>query len=87
MNEIDLLARTALAWRRRRRPISTRPLDQLTPGEAAYLAALPKRRARACARCAEYDRAVERRNYVLREMWQNGYIDEATYEAEKACRC
>ena len=26
---------------------------------------------------------TERRNYVLREMWQNGYIDEATYLAEK----
>jgi penicillin-binding protein 1A len=26
---------------------------------------------------------TERRNYVLREMWQNGYIDEATYLSEK----
>ena len=26
---------------------------------------------------------TERRNYVLREMWQNGYIDEATYLREK----
>ncbi|WP_313350153.1 penicillin-binding transpeptidase domain-containing protein, partial [Paracoccus sp. (in: a-proteobacteria)] len=25
---------------------------------------------------------TERRDYVLREMWQNGYIDQATYEAE-----
>ena len=24
------------------------------------------------------DRITERRNYVLREMWQNGYLDEAT---------
>ena len=28
------------------------------------------------------ERVTQRRNYVLREMWQNGYIDEATYEAE-----
>jgi penicillin-binding protein 1A len=59
-------------------------LDQLTPGEAAYLAALPKAPGKGLRPVQEYDRAVERRNYVLREMWQNGYIDEATYEAEKA---
>ncbi len=29
------------------------------------------------------ERVTERRNYVLREMWQNGYIDEATYLSEK----
>ncbi|MDP4034258.1 MAG: penicillin-binding transpeptidase domain-containing protein, partial [Pseudorhodobacter sp.] len=28
-------------------------------------------------------RLTARRSYVLREMWQNGYIDEATYLAEK----
>ena len=28
------------------------------------------------------ERVTERRNYVLREMWQNGYVDQATYEAE-----
>ncbi len=51
--------------------------------EAATLAAMPQApssyhpvRAKA--------RVTERRNYVLREMWQNGYIDEATYETEKA---
>ena len=59
-------------------------LDQLTPGEAAYLAALPKSPGRGLHPVRDYDRAVERRNYVLREMWQNGAIDQATYEAEKA---
>ena len=29
------------------------------------------------------ERVTERRNYVLREMWQNGHLDEATYLAEK----
>ncbi|MBK6466888.1 MAG: PBP1A family penicillin-binding protein [Rhodobacter sp.] len=59
-------------------------LDQLTPGEAAYLAALPKSPGKGLRPVQEYDRAVERRNYVLREMWQNGHIDQATYESEKA---
>ena len=59
-------------------------LDQLTPGEAAYLAALPKSPGKGLRPVQEYDRAVERRNYVLREMWQNGYIDEAVYQSEKA---
>lgn len=56
-------------------------LAQLTPGEAAYLAALPKKPADLHP-VRQYDEAVNRRNYVLREMWQNGYLDEATYEAE-----
>ena len=59
-------------------------LDQLSPGEAAYLAALPKSPGKGLHPVRDYDRAVERRNYVLREMWQNGYIDEATYQSEKA---
>ncbi len=59
-------------------------LDQLSPGEAAYLAALPKSPGRGLRPVQEYDRAVERRNYVLRQMWENGYIDQSTYDAEKA---
>jgi penicillin-binding protein 1A len=59
-------------------------LDQLTPGEAAYLAALPKSPGKGLRPVQEYDRAVDRRNYVLGEMLQNGYIDQATYEAEKS---
>ncbi len=57
-------------------------LAELTPGEAAYLAALPKSPGKGLRPVEEYDRAVERRNFVLREMWQNGYIDEATFTAE-----
>ncbi len=59
-------------------------LDQLTPGEAAYLAALPKSPGRGLRPVQEYDRALERRNYVLGEMLQNGYIDQATFDAETA---
>ena len=57
-------------------------LSELAPEEAAYLAALPKApstyhpvRAR--------ERAIERRNFVLREMFQNGYLDEAAYNAAR----
>ena len=28
------------------------------------------------------DRLLERRNYVLREMWQNGYLNEIEYKSE-----
>ncbi|MDN5787364.1 penicillin-binding protein 1A, partial [Pseudorhodobacter sp.] len=58
-------------------------LSDLTPGEAAYLAALPKSPGRGLNPVKDYARAVERRNYVLREMWQNGYITEAVYRSEK----
>lgn len=60
-----------------------KPLTQLTPGEAAYLAALPKMPAKLHP-VRDYDEAINRRNYVLREMWQNGYIDEATMKSEAA---
>ena len=58
-------------------------LADLTPGEAAVLAAMPQAP-------SEYhpvrarERVTERRNYVLREMMQNGYLDPATMEAEVA---
>ncbi|WP_299546198.1 penicillin-binding protein 1A [uncultured Tateyamaria sp.] len=58
-------------------------LTELAPHEAAFLASLPKapsdfhpvRRA---------DRLLSRRNFVLKEMMENGYIDTATYETEVA---
>ena len=60
-----------------------KPLSDLTPGEAAYLAALPKKPGDLHP-VRQRKEAEERRNYVLREMWQNGYLDEATYQAEAA---
>jgi penicillin-binding protein 1A len=57
-------------------------LDELTPGEAAYLAALPKMPGDLHP-VRQYDDAVNRRNYVLREMLDNHYLDQATYEAER----
>ena len=59
-----------------------KPLSALDPAEAATLASLPKAP-------SDYhpvrnkDRLTERRNYVLHEMFQNGYIDEATWQREK----
>ena len=60
-----------------------KPLSDLSPAEAATLASMPKAP-------SEYhpvrnrQKLLDRRDYVLREMWQNGYLDEATYTAQKA---
>lgn len=59
-----------------------KPLDQLTIGESAYLAALlkgpdnyhPVRRK---------ERAIERRNWVIGQMARNGFITEAEAEAAR----
>lgn len=59
-----------------------KPLSELAPHEAATLAAMPQAPGKYHPVTAK-ERVTERRNYVLREMWQNGYIDEATYLAEK----
>jgi penicillin-binding protein 1A len=58
-------------------------LSDLAPHEAAFLASLPKAP-------SDYhpvrrkDRLLARRNYVLREMEDNGYITPAVYETEVA---
>lgn len=58
-------------------------LGELAPHEAAFLASLPKAP-------SDYhpvrrkDRLLKRRNYVLREMKENGFITQAQYEAEAA---
>ncbi|PZO65600.1 MAG: penicillin-binding protein [Paracoccus denitrificans] len=57
-----------------------KPLTKLAPHEAALLASMPQAPSRSVVR--DKDRILERRNYVLREMWQNGYLDEATYRSE-----
>jgi penicillin-binding protein 1A len=54
----------------------------LAPHEAAMLAAMPQAPSKYHPVTAKA-RVTERRNYVLREMWQNGYLDEATYLREK----
>ena len=57
-------------------------LADLVPSEAATLAAMPQAPGKYNVVTAK-DRVTERRNYVLREMWQNGYIDEAVFQHEK----
>lgn len=59
-----------------------KPLTELAPHEAATLAALPKAPSEFHPVRGK-ERLIERRNYVLREMWQNGYLNEATYLSEK----
>ena len=58
-------------------------LDELAPEEAAYLAALPKAPSRYHP-VTDRERAVARRDYVLREMRENGYLTEAAYEEARA---
>jgi penicillin-binding protein 1A len=58
-------------------------LAELEPHEAAYLAALPKAPS-TYHPVRAMDRAVERRNFVLREMYENGYLTEAAYQSARA---
>ncbi len=58
-------------------------LDQLTPAEAATLASMPKAPSEFHP-VRNKERLLERRNYVLNEMWQNGYIDEAAAKSALA---
>ncbi|MGJ8545272.1 MAG: penicillin-binding protein 1A [Sulfitobacter sp.] len=58
-------------------------LSELAPHEAAFLASLPKAP-------SDYhpvrrkDRLLSRRNFVLREMKENGYLTEEEYQSERA---
>ncbi|MGR3363117.1 MAG: penicillin-binding protein 1A [Maritimibacter harenae] len=57
-------------------------LDELAPHEAAMLAAMPKAP-------SDYhpvrneERLMNRRNFILKEMYENGYLTEAEYLAER----
>ncbi|MDO5620494.1 MAG: PBP1A family penicillin-binding protein [Paracoccus sp. (in: a-proteobacteria)] len=57
-------------------------LAELTPAEAAMLAAMPQAPSRSVVN--DKERITDRRNYVLRQMWENGYLDEATYKEQAA---
>src|SRR3569832_1535088 len=56
-------------------------VNDLTVAEAAYLAALPKAPAQLHP-VRNHDRAIERRNYVIARLLENGWIKQA--DAEKA---
>ena len=55
-------------------------LSELSPAEVAYLAALAQRPGNLHP-VRQKDDAIARRNYVLGEMLDNGYIDQATHDA------
>jgi penicillin-binding protein 1A len=57
-------------------------LEELTPEDAAYLAALPKAPSDLHP-VRQYDRAVIRRNYVLEEMAQNYHLNREQADAAK----
>ncbi|MCA3507809.1 MAG: PBP1A family penicillin-binding protein [Rhodobacter sp.] len=82
LNEIDLGQRsfgvTAAA-----QSYFNKTLDELSAGEAAYLAALPKSPGKGLHPVRDYDFAVDRRNYVLLQMFQNGYISEEEYQTQE----
>ncbi|MFA3917904.1 penicillin-binding protein 1A [Ruegeria hyattellae] len=56
-------------------------LAELEPHEAAMLAAMPQAPSKYHPVRAK-ERVTQRRNYVLREMYENGYIDKSVYETE-----
>jgi penicillin-binding protein 1A len=60
-----------------------RTLDQISVGEAATLAGLPVAPS-AYNPIVNPTRATMRKNYVLRRMYDLGFIDELTYTTEKA---
>ena len=60
-----------------------KPLSELTPGEASYLAALAQRPGNLHP-VRQYEDAVARRNYVLGRLYEDGHIDLATRDAEMA---
>ena len=59
-----------------------KPLDQLTIAEAAYLAALPKGPENYEPRRYK-ERAIERRNWVVDRMVENGYVSKEDGEVAK----
>ena len=77
------LGRNAYGVQAAARAYFDKDVDALTLPEAAYLAILPKAP-------SNYDpvratqKALDRRNYVLREMYRNGYITEDQWHAAAA---
>ncbi|WP_252944418.1 PBP1A family penicillin-binding protein [Oceanicola sp. 502str15] len=57
-------------------------LGELAPHEAAYLAVLPKAPSNYHP-VRDKELATNRRNFVLKEMYENGYISYETYQSER----
>ncbi len=58
-------------------------LNELQPHEAAMLASMPKAPG-SFHPVRRKERVTDRRNFILKEMFENGYISEATYKSEEA---
>ncbi len=82
MNQI-YLGQRAYGFQSAAKTYFGRPLDKISVGEAATLAGLPVAPS-AYNPIVNPSRAQMRKNYVLRRMYELGYIDELTYQSEKA---
>jgi len=82
LNQI-FLGRNAYGIQAAARAYFDKDVADLTLPEAAYLAVLPKAPANYDPVRAT-DRALNRRNYVLREMYRNGYISEDQWKTAAA---
>ncbi len=83
MNEIDLGYRS-FGVAAAAQTYFNKSLDQLSVAEAAYLAGLPKSPGKGLRPVEEHDAAIDRRNYVLGQMRENGFIDQAMLDAALA---
>ncbi|MFL6801053.1 MAG: penicillin-binding protein 1A, partial [Sphingomicrobium sp.] len=77
------LGRNAYGVQAASRAYFDKDVSELTLPEVAYLAVLPKAPANYDPERAT-ERALSRRNYVLREMYRNGYIREDEWKAAAA---
>ena len=59
-----------------------KPLSELAPHEAAFLASMPKAPG-SFHPVRRKERLLQRRDFVLKEMMENGYISAEIYEAER----
>nr|WP_275116121.1 PBP1A family penicillin-binding protein [Aliiroseovarius subalbicans] len=82
LNEIDLGVRS-FGVAAAAQSYFNKLLEDLTPEEAAFLAIHPKA-PYSYNPANNYDEALKRRNYVLEEMFENGYVDRAAYDAALA---
>ncbi|KAJ54464.1 penicillin-binding protein [Actibacterium mucosum KCTC 23349] len=84
LNDIDLGVRS-FGVRAAAQSYFNKNLADLEPHEAAFLAVHPKAPySYRPHNVNEYDRAMDRRNFVLKEMNENGYLSDAEYETARA---
>ena len=82
LNEIDLGVRS-FGVAAAAQSYFNKLLEDLTPEEAAFLAIHPKA-PYSYNPAKNYDEALKRRDYVLREMRENGYLTQAEYDTAVA---